>query len=502
MNPIEGLFYGLSLSLIPANLFAVFIGVLVGTLIGILPGIGPVGTMALLLPITLKMKAEAALIMLAGIYYGAMYGGSTTSILVNVPGEAASVVTAMDGYQMAKRGRAGAALAVAAVASFVAGTLGVIGLMLFAPTLAKFALSFGPPEFFTIALLGLFTLSRLSGGSVWHSLLVLAMGLVLATIGMDPVSSVPRYTFGLVQLTQGIELVPVVMGLYGITEVLCVAEQAGGLPQITRVKFRELFPNLSEWRRALPAAFRGTGVGFLWGLIPGPSPILSSFTSYTLEQRISKHSDQFGQGAIEGVAGPEAANNAACEGALVPMLSLGVPFTPGAAMLLAALMIQGVQPGPLLMAEHPEVFWGVIASLYIGNCMLLILNLPLVGIWVSMLRIPQSLLLALIILLTLLGAYTINNSLLDLAVLLVMGIAGYIFRKISFDISPMVLALVLGPMLETTLRQSLFMNRGDPFIFIQRPISGFLLIILLFIILLPLIRRLLRRGSSLFRLEK
>jgi len=489
MNPIEGLFYGFSLSLIPTNLFAVFIGVLVGTLIGVLPGIGPVGTMALLLPITLKMRPEAALIMLAGIYYGAMYGGSTTSILVNVPGEAASVVTAMDGYQMAKKGRAGAALAVAAVGSFIAGTLGVIGLMLFAPTLAKFALSFGPPEFFAIALLGLFALSQLSGGSLWQSLLVLALGLVLATIGMDPVSSLPRYTFGLTQLTQGIELVPVVMGLYGIAEVLFVAEQAGGLPRITRVRFHELFPSLSEWRRALPAVFRGTGVGFFWGLIPGPSPILSAFTSYKLEKRVSKHPDEFGQGAIEGVAGPESANNAATEGAMVPMLSLGVPFTPGTAMLLAALMIQGVQPGPLLIAEHPEVFWGVIASMYIGNVMLLILNLPMVGIWVKILQIPQSVLLALIILLTLLGAYTINNSLLDLGVLLVMGIVGYILRKVQFDISPMVLALVLGPMLETTFRQSLFLNRGDPLIFIERPISGFLLGVLLFFFLLPLIRR-------------
>ena len=489
MNPLQGLLYGFSVCLIPINLFAALIGVFVGTLIGVLPGIGPVGTIALLLPITLKMSPETALIMLAGIYYGSVYGGSTTSILLNIPGEAASVVTCIDGYQMAKKGRAGAALAVAAVGSFIAGTLGVIGLMFFAPLLAKVALSFGPPEFFAIAIFGLCTLSRLSGGPMWQSLLVLALGLALATVGMDPVSSFSRFTLGLNQLTQGIELVPVVMGLFGIGEVLSVAERAGGLPQITRVRLRELFPTGSEWRRALPAIFRGTGVGFIWGLIPGPSPILSTFSSYSLERRLSKHPQEFGQGAIEGVAGPESANNAAVEGVMVPMLSLGLPFTPGTAMLLAALMIQGVQPGPLLISERPEVFWGVVVSLYIGNIALLILNLPLVGLWVSMLRIPQSVLVALIVLLTLMGAYTINNSMLDLIVLVVMGIVGYIFRKIKVDISPMVLALVLASMLESTFRQSLYMSEGDLMIFFRRPISAAFMILLVVILILPAIRQ-------------
>ncbi len=490
MSPLEGLFYGFSVSLAPINLFAVLLGVLLGTIIGVLPGIGPVGTIALLLPVSLQMRPESALIMLAGIYYGAMYGGSTTSILMNVPGEATTVVTCIDGYQMARKGKAGAALAVAAVGSFVAGTLGVFGLILFAPTLAKLALLFGPPEFFSLALLGLFTLSRLSGGPLWQSLLVLALGMTLATVGMDPVSSFPRFTFGLNQLTQGIELAPVVIGLYGIGEVLCVAEKAGGLPQITRVRFWELFPTRAEWRRALPAIFRGTGVGFIWGLIPGPSTILATFASYSLERRISKHREEFGHGAIEGVAGPESSNNAASVGAMVPMLSLGIPFTPGTAMLLAALMMQGIVPGPLLIGERPEIFWGLIGSLYIGNAGLLILNLPLVGLFVSMLRIPQSVLVALIILMTLLGAYAINNSFLDLIVVVVMGIVGYVFRKINFDPSPMVLALVLGPMLETTLRQSLYISRGDPLVFIQRPISAFFVVALLAVLLLPFIRRL------------
>ncbi len=495
MDPFSGLIYGLSVCMAPINLFSVLLGVVVGTLVGVLPGLGPVGAIALLLPITMKLPAETSLIMLAGIYYGSMYGGSTTSILINVPGEAASVPTAIDGYQMAKKGRAGAALAIAALGSFIAGTLGVIGLMLFAPTLAKFALSFGPPEFFAIALLGLATLSRLSGGPVWHGLLVLAFGLAVATIGMDPVSSFPRYTMAINELTQGIELVPVVMGLYGIGEVLNVAEKAGGLPHVTKLRVRELFPNREELRRAWPAILRGTGVGFVWGLIPGPSPILSAFTSYNLEQRISKNPGEFGQGAIEGVAGPEAANNAATDGAMVPMLSLGVPFTPGTAMLLAALIIQGITPGPLLISERPEVFWGVVASLYIGNVALLILNLPLVGFWISILRIPQSILVALIIMLTLLGAYTINNSTLDLVVLLVMGMVGYFFRKIDFDVSPMVLALVLGPMLESTFRQSLYLNQGDPWIFFQRPISAALLFMLLAIFILPPIIKYLRKRS-------
>ena len=489
MNPLEGILFGFSVCFQPINLFAVLLGALVGTLIGVLPGIGPVGTIALLLPITLKMKPETGIILLAGIYYGSMYGGSTTSILVNVPGEAASVVTTLDGYQMAKKGRAGAALAVAAVGSFVAGTLGVIGLMFFAPTLATFALRFGSPEFFTIALVGLLVLSRLSGGSLWPNLMVMSFGLALATVGMDTVSSFPRFTMGIYELTQGIELIAVIMGLYGISEVLFVAERAGGLPRVTSVRLKEMFPTAAEWRRAWPAIFRGSGIGFLWGLIPGPSPILSAFTAYNVEKRISKHPEEFGRGAIEGVAGPESANNAATEGAMVPMLSLGIPFTAGTALLLAGLMIQGIQPGPLLIAERPEVFWGIVASLYIGNAALLILNLPLVGLWVSLLRIPQSVLVALILLLTLLGTYSINNSILDLVVLSVMGIAGYIFRKIDLDLSPLVLALVLGPMLETTFRQSLYTSRGNPSIFFQSPICIGMWLIFLAFLILPVLRR-------------
>jgi len=475
------------------NLLACLIGVLVGTIVGVLPGIGPIGAMALLIPSTFALGPTTALIMLAGIYYGSMYGGSTTTILVNVPGEAASVVTAIDGYQMARKGRAGAALAVSAVGSFVAGTLGIVALMFFAPLLAELALEFGPPEYFALTLGGLILLSRLGGGSALKSFLLVGLGLLLGTVGMEPISGLPRFTFGNLELSQGIELVPVAMGLYGIGEVLLIAERITGVPQMIRVKFRELFPTLAEWKRAFPPMLRGGGVGFLIGLIPGPAAILSTFTSYALEKKISKHPEEFGKGAIEGVAGPEAANNSATAGAMVPLLALGVPFAPATAMLLGALIIHGVQPGPLLMKQQPEIFWGVVASMYIGNVVLLILNLPLVGVFASILRLPQHLLMGLILLLCLVGTYSVNNSLLDLYILIIMGVAGYFLRKLKFDMAPLILALVLGPMLEKTLRQSLFMMRGDVWAIGLRPIAGTLLFIALLSIVLPPVIQLIKR---------
>ena len=493
MNALDGLLYGFSVALSVNNMLAALVGALVGTLVGVLPGIGPPGGIALLLPITFGLKPETALIMLAAIYYGAYYGGSTTSILVNVPGEAASVVTCFDGYQMARKGRAGAALAVAAIGSFIAGTCGVIGLMLFAPTLARFALAFGPPEYFAVALVGLLVLSRISGGSLWQALLVLALGLGLATVGMEQVTALPRYTFGIIQLAQGIDLVPVAMGLFGMAEVMIIAEKAGGLPQVTSVRLRELFPTLSEWRLALPAILRGSAVGFLVGLVPGPSATISSFASYNLERRIAKEPDRFGQGAIEGVAGPEAANNSATSAAMAPLLALGIPFTPATALLLAALMVQGVQPGPLLIQDRPEVFWGVVASMYIGNAALLILNLPLIGMWVSLLRVPQPIMLALIMVFMLIGTYSVNNSMLDVVVLIVMGAVGYWLRKLKFEVAPLILAVVLGPLMEKSFRQSLFMSQGDLSIFVLRPVSGTLLAVLVVVLLAPLLWRLLAR---------
>ena len=496
MGTLEGLLYGFSVALTPGNLLACFLGALIGTIVGVLPGIGPVGAMGLLLPSTFALHPATATIMLAGIYYGAMYGGSTTSILVNVPGESASVVTTIDGYQMTKRGRAGAALAVAAVGSFVAGSLGVVGIMLLASWLADLALRFGPPEYFAVALAGLALLSRLSGGSLSAALLLVTFGLALGTVGMDPVSALRRFTFGSVQLSQGIELVPVIMGLYGVAEVLLIAESGVWKPHIAKVALRDLFPTREEWRRSSWPIARGSVVGFLTGLIPGPAAVLATFIAYKLERSISRTPERFGAGAIEGVAGPEAANNGATAGAMVPLLSLGIPFSPATAILLGALVLHGVQPGPLLISQRPDVFWGVVASMYLGNAILLVLNLPLVGLFVSLLRLPQHVLATLVLLLCLVGAYSLNNSLLDLWVLVVFGIFGYGLRKFSIDPSPLVVALVLGPMMERTLRQALFMSRGSTLEIVARPLAfGLLLVGVLALAGPPLVRWLRRRAA-------
>ena len=496
MGPLEGLVYGFGVALTPANLFACFVGVFIGTVVGVLPGIGPVGAMALLLPSTFALSPTTALIMLAGIYYGSMYGGSTTSILVNVPGEAASVVTAIDGYQMARRGRAGAALAVSAVGSFVAGSLGVVGIVLFAGWLADAALQFGPPEYFALAVTGLAVLSRLSGGSVLSSFVMVGLGLAIGTVGMEPISGYSRFTFGSVQLSQGLELVPIIMGLYGVAEVLTLAEAGLRRSQITSVRLREMFPTREEWRRSAAPVGRGSVVGFLTGLVPGPATVLATFIAYTLERRLSKTPERFGSGAIEGVAGPEAANNGATAGAMVPLLSLGIPFSPATAVLLGALVIHGIQPGPLLMANQPAVFWGVVASMYIGNLLLLVLNLPLVGVFVSILRAPQHVLSTLVLLLCLVGAFSLSNSLLDLWVLVSMGLLGYALRKLAIDPAPLIVAVVLGPVMEKTLRQTLFMAHGDWRLLVFRPLSLTLFVIgALVLVGPPLLGALRRRGT-------
>src|SRR5512145_3102218 len=498
MGPLEGLAYGFAVALTPTSLFACFLGVLVGTIVGILPGIGPVGAMALLLPSTFALQPATALIMLAGIYYGAMYGGSTTSILVNVPGEAGSVVTAIDGYQMTKRGRAGAALAVAAVGSFIAGSLGVVGIVLASSWLADQALRFGPPEYFAMAVAGLLLLSRLSGGSVVHAFVMVAIGLALGTVGMDSISAVRRFTFGSTQLSQGVELVPVIMGLYGVAEVLLIAETGLKKAHVAAVRLRELLPTRAEWKQSGWPIARGSVVGFLTGLIPGPTTVLATFISYTLERKVSRTPERFGQGAIEGVAGPEAANNGATAGAMVPLLSLGIPFSPATAILLGALVIHGLQPGPLMMTQRPEVFWGVVASMYLGNLILLILNLPLVGLFVSVLRLPQHVLATLVLLLCLVGAYSLNNSQLDLWVLVAFGIFGYVLRKLAIDPSPLVVALVLGPLMEKTLRQTLFMERGNFLAVLGRPLTLTLLLIGAVVFVTPPLVRFLRgqRAAS------
>lgn len=494
MGSLEGVWFGLQVAFTATNLLAALGGALLGTMVGVLPGLGPVGAMALLLPVTLTLGPDTAVIMLAGIYYGSQYGGSTTSILVHIPGEAASIVTMRDGYAMAKKGQAGPALAIAAVGSFVAGTVGIVGLVAAAPTLADFALRLGPPEYFAIALVGLIALSRLSAGSVWKGLVILAGGLLLATVGTDSVSGTSRFTAGSIKLAGGIQLVPVVIGLFGLTEVLLVAESSGGLPHLSSVALRDLLPSREQWSRSWAPILRGTGLGFLIGLIPGPANVISSFASYNVEQRVSKHPEEFGHGAIEGVAGPEAANNAATSGQMVPLLALGIPFSAASALLLAALVVQGVQPGPLLVDQNPEVFWGVIASMFVGNLALLVLNLPLVGVWVSMLRLPEGLLMVLITVFVLVGTFTIRNSVFDLSVMVVAGVVGYVLRKLDFDLAPLVLALVIGPFLERTFRQSLFLSRGDLTVFVTRPVSAALLGILVLILVVPMF--LARRGES------
>jgi putative tricarboxylic transport membrane protein len=500
MDPIQGLSYGFSIAFNAANLMACFFGVVLGTIVGVLPGIGPIGAMALLLPSTFGQSPTAGLIMLAGIYYGTMYGGSTTSILVNVPGEAASVVTCLDGYQMARKGRGGAALTVAAVGSFVAGTLGVVVLMFFAPFLAEQAIKFGPPEYFALILGGLILVSRIGEESMVRSLIMLALGVALGTVGMDPASGSIRFTFGRNDLAQGIGLVPVAMGLYGISEVLTIAETITQIPQTIKVKLRELFPTKEEWRRATPAMFRGGTLGFLIGLIPGPATIISSFYSYILEKRISKRPQEFGKGAIEGVAGPEAANNGACSGAMIPLLALGLPFGPATAMLLGGLMIHGVQPGPLFISQHPDIFWGVIASMYIGNLMLVVLNLPLVGVFASILRVPLKILMPLILMICMVGAFSVNNSILDVWVLIGMGIVGYFLKKLGFNMAPLLLGLILGPMMEEKLITSLMMTRGNILDILARPITAAIFTGCIAVLVLPslatLIKQSLRRKGN------
>jgi len=422
--------------------------------------------------------------MLAGIYYGAMYGGSTTSILVNIPGEAASVVTCMDGYQMAKQGRAGPALGIAAFGSFIAGTLGVVGLMLFAAPLAEFALRFGPPEYFGVILLGLTLVTYLSQGSTIKCLIMGVFGLILSCVGLDRISASPRMTFNIIQLLDGIDMVPLVMGLFGVAEILSNIEES--TPQeILKTKIKNLFPNLSDWIEAKGAIIRGSILGFFMGILPGGGGVISSFLSYSLEKRVSKNPEKFGKGAIEGVAGPESANNAATSGAFVPFFTLGIPPNVAMALLLGALVIHGIRPGALLLQDHPDIFWGVVCSMYIGNAMLLVLNLPLIPMWVQVLKIPYRILFPLILLFCLIGAFSLKNSTFDVIIMIIFGIIGYLFKKFGYEGAPLTLAFVLGPLLELNLKQSLLLSRGSFFIFFTRPISATFIIIAIILCIIP-----------------
>jgi putative tricarboxylic transport membrane protein len=451
----------LFVALTPANLLACFAGVVLGTIVGVLPGLGPAGAMALVLPLTIKLGPTAGLIMLAGIYYGSMYGGSTTSILVNVPGEAASVVTTIDGYRLARKGRAGAALAIAAIASFVAGTFSVVALQLAAPLVARAALAFGPAEYFAFALLGVVLLANLTGGSRVKSLAMVVTGLMLSTIGMDPLGGTVRFTFDVTGAQAGLSFIAVTAGLFGVAEVLTTMGAPLSAAPVARVRFRELYPSREELRRSVPPMLRGTVLGFLIGLIPGPAATIASFVSYGVEKRVSPYRSELGTGAIEGVAGPEAANNAAAGGGLVPLLSLGLPFTPSTAVLLSGMLLMSVTPGPFLLRDHPHVFWGIIGSFYVGNVMLLLLNLPLVGVFARVATIPLRYLMPAVLVLCAVAAYSDNNNAFDVWVMVGAGVLGYAMRKLGYDPAPLVLGLVLGPLLERSLLQALTIGRGD-----------------------------------------
>jgi putative tricarboxylic transport membrane protein len=480
---LQNLFLGFSTVFTVTNLFYSLIGCLIGTMVGVLPGVGPLAGISMLLPTTFGLNPASAIILLAGIYYGAMYGGSTTSILMRIPGEAASVITCIDGYAMAQKGRAGPALAIAAIGSYIAGTLSVVGLMFLAPPLAKFALGFGPPEYFSLLLCGLVVLGYMTGGSVVKNLSMIVLGLLFGMIGMDQMTGYFRFSYGIVALGDGIGIVPVAVGLFGISEILATAGQAKR-PEVIKPRFRDLFPSRLELRDSMGPIGRGTVMGFLIGIIPGSAHIISTFVSYAVERRISKHPERFGKGAIEGVAGPESANNAASEGALVPMLALGVPTGPIPAVLLAALMVHGINPGPLFIKEQPVIFWGLIASMYIGNLVLLLLNLPLVSIFVNFLRVPYQILYPTILMFCVVGVYAVNSSLVDVGIMSIMGLLGYVLRKLDFETAPMVLGVILAPIIEVSFRQALAMSNGEYSIFVQRPISltflaGALLMILL-----------------------
>ncbi|HYL79278.1 MAG TPA: tripartite tricarboxylate transporter permease [Candidatus Acidoferrum sp.] len=468
---------GFSVAGTPVNLLLCLVGVFLGTVIGVLPGIGPMTGVALLIPLTFTLTPTSAIILMAGIYYGAMYGGSTTSILVNTPGESSSVVTCLDGYQMAKQGRAGPALAAAAIGSFIAGTFATLMLMIFGPVVAQIALRFGPPEFFSLMVAALTMVTSLAGRSIVKALLSTFFGLAIATIGIDMQSGVPRFTFGSPELMDGLEFLTVAIGLFALCEVLVnLANLSEAVQERLSIKGR-LWMNKEDWKRFTPSCIRGTLSGFFVGGIAGAGAAVASFVSYGIEKKASKYRDELGKGAIEGVTGPESANNAAAGGALIHLLCLGIPGSGTTAIMLGALLMLGLQPGPLLFQQQPQFVWGLIASMYIGNVMLLVLNLPLVGMWVKLLDVPLYLLLNFIILFSFLGVYTMNNSVQDLFIMVGFGVIGYLLKRLDIPATPIILGIVLGKLMEEKMRQSLVISDGSLMIFLTRPISLFLLIL-------------------------
>jgi TctA family transporter len=488
---IANLTLGFGVALSFQNLFYCLMGVMLGTLIGVLPGIGPVATIAMLLPVTFTLPPVSALIMLAGIYYGAQYGGSTTAILVNLPGESSSVVTCIDGYQMARQGRAGAALGVSALASFFAGTVATIIIALFAPPLAEVALKFGPAEYFSLMVLGLIAATVLASGSLIKAIAMVILGLLLGLVGTDVNSGVARFNFGVSELSDGIGFVSVAMGVFGFAEIIANLETKGTREVFTK-RVTGLLPTWQDIKDCTPSVLRGTALGSFLGILPGGGALLASFAAYTLEKKVSKNSANFGKGAIQGVAAPESANNAGAQTSFIPLLTLGIPSNPVMALMIGAMMIQGIAPGPQVMTERPQLFWGMIASMWVGNLMLVVLNLPLIGMWIKLLTIPYRMLYPAILLFCCVGVYSISNAPFDVMQTAVFGVVGYIWVKLECEPAPLILGFILGPLMEENLRRAMLLSRGDALVFFQRPISLTMLLIaavLLLVVVLPAVRK-------------
>jgi putative tricarboxylic transport membrane protein len=492
MESLHNILLGFQVMLDPMNLLFCFAGCFIGTLMGVLPGIGPQGAMALLLPLTFKASPTASIVMLAGIYYGAQYGGSTTSILVNIPGEPTSLVTCIDGYQMARNGRAGPALGIAAWSSFIAGTIAVMALMFVAKPLASLALSFGPPEYFALVCFALVLLSRLTQGSAIKAVMMMLVGILIGSVGLDLVTALPRFTLDINALSDGVGTIPILMGMFGVTEILENIETELDGTEIFQSRIRNLWPSFQDWMDAKWAIMRGSFIGLFLGIFPGGGPLMSSFVAYAVEKRVARHPERFGKGAIEGVAGPESANNSAAGATMIPLLSLGIPPNISMAMLFSALIIHGITPGPLMLQNYPQVFWGLIASMYMGNVMLLVLNLPLIPMWVKVLKVPYRILFPLIILFCFIGTYGFNNNMFDVYIMIFFGVFGYLIRKFHYEATPLILAVVLGPMLENALRQSLTISQGSFAIFVSRPICAVIygvILVILFVGLMPAIKK-------------
>jgi len=491
MEILSNLALGFGVALSPFNLLMCLVGVLLGTLIGVLPGVGPVATIAMLLPITFNLSPVAALIMLAGIYYGAQYGGSTTAILVNLPGESSSVVTCLDGYQMARQGRAGPALATAALGSFFAGCVATLIVAMFAPPLAEVALKFGPSEYFSLMVLGLVAAVVLAHGSLIKAIAMVILGLMLGLVGTDVNSGVLRFAFGISELADGIGFVTVAMGMFGLAEIIANLEHKGAREVFTG-KVKHLWPTKEDFKRIVGPVLRGTFLGSALGILPGGGALLASFGAYTLEKKVSKYSAEFGKGAIEGVAAPESANNAGAQTSFIPLLTLGIPSNAVMALMIGAMMIQGIAPGPQVMTERPQLFWGMIASMWLGNLMLVVLNLPLIGMWIKLLTVPYRILYPSILVFMCIGVFSLSNNPFDCLLMAAFGLLGYICVKLECEPAPMILGFILGPLMEENLRRAMLLSRGDPLVFFQKPISASFLvvsIILLVIIALPNIRR-------------